>query len=79
MDTGLPRVKRKNLSTLSIKRPVAWVRWVREGDGFAKADVKPARRTCSSPCNGTVEVLNVSVASGLCLFEARRQRGRLNA
>jgi len=25
--------------------------------------------------HGSVESLNVSVASGICLFEARRQRG----
>lgn len=37
------------------------------------------RRTCdalvSLPMRGAVESLNVSVASGVCLYEARRQRG----
>ncbi len=36
------------------------------------------RETCDElvriPMYGSVESLNVSVASGLCLFEARRQR-----
>ena len=36
------------------------------------------RETCDAlvkiPMHGSVESLNVSVASGICLFEARRQR-----
>ncbi len=45
-----------------------------EGDGLRRL----TRDTCDSlvkiPMYGTVESLNVSVASGLCLFETRRQR-----
>ena len=45
-----------------------------EGDGMRRL----TRETCDIlvriPMTGTVESLNVSVASGVCLFEARRQR-----
>ncbi|MDR2240022.1 MAG: 23S rRNA (guanosine(2251)-2'-O)-methyltransferase RlmB [Zoogloeaceae bacterium] len=45
-----------------------------EGDGLRRL----TRETCDAltriPMRGSVESLNVSVASGLCLFEARRQR-----
>jgi 23S rRNA (guanosine2251-2'-O)-methyltransferase len=45
-----------------------------EGEGMRRL----TRETCdvlvSIPMFGSVESLNVSVASGVCLFEARRQR-----
>ena len=45
-----------------------------EGEGMRRL----TRETCdvliSIPMFGAVESLNVSVASGVCLFEARRQR-----
>lgn len=46
-----------------------------EGDGMRRL----TRETCDVlariPMYGSVESLNVSVASGICLYEARRQRG----
>ncbi|MGB8856049.1 MAG: 23S rRNA (guanosine(2251)-2'-O)-methyltransferase RlmB [Burkholderiales bacterium] len=46
-----------------------------EGEGMRRL----TRETCDAlvriPMRGTVESLNVSVASGVCLFEAARQRG----
>lgn len=46
-----------------------------EGEGMRRL----TRETCdvlvSIPMFGSVESLNVSVASGVCLYEARRQRG----
>jgi len=45
-----------------------------EGEGMRRL----TRETCDLlvriPMFGTVESLNVSVASGVCLYEARRQR-----
>jgi len=45
-----------------------------EGDGLPGSRAKPATSSRKFDL-GTVESLNVSVASGVCLFEARRQRG----
>lgn len=54
--------------------PLAWVLGA-EGEGLRRL----TRETCDEivhiPMAGSVESLNVSVASGVCLFEAARQRG----
>jgi 23S rRNA (guanosine2251-2'-O)-methyltransferase len=63
----------KTIYEVDQKASVAWVLGA-EGDGLRRL----TRDTCDSlvkiPMYGTVESLNVSVASGLCLFETRRQR-----
>jgi len=55
------------------KGPIAWVLGA-EGQGLRRL----TRETCDErvriPMFGSVESLNVSVASGVCLFETRRQR-----
>jgi 23S rRNA (guanosine2251-2'-O)-methyltransferase len=57
-----------------LKSPTALVLGA-EGPGMRQL----TRKTCDSlvriPMQGAVESLNVSVASGVCLYEARRQRG----
>lgn len=64
----------KTLYESDLKGPLALVLGA-EGAGMRQL----TRRTCdelvSLPMRGAVESLNVSVASGVCLYEARRQRG----
>lgn len=64
----------RSLYESDLKGPVALVLGA-EGSGMRQL----TRRTCdelvSLPMRGAVESLNVSVASGVCLYEARRQRG----
>ena len=45
-----------------------------EGDGMRQLTRKTCDQLISIPMQGAVESLNVSVASGVCLYEARRQR-----
>jgi 23S rRNA (guanosine2251-2'-O)-methyltransferase len=63
----------KTIYDIDQKVPTAWVLGA-EGSGLRRL----TRDTCDAlariPMLGSVESLNVSVASGICLFEARRQR-----
>jgi 23S rRNA (guanosine2251-2'-O)-methyltransferase len=45
-----------------------------EGDGMRQLTAKTCDQLVSIPMRGAVESLNVSVASGICLYEAVRQR-----
>ena len=45
-----------------------------EGDGMRQLTAKTCDQLVSIPMRGAVESLNVSVASGVCLYEAVRQR-----
>lgn len=64
----------KSIYTVDQKGAIAWVLGA-EGDGLRRLTRETCDELISIPMYGTVESLNVSVASGLCLFEARRQRG----
>jgi 23S rRNA (guanosine2251-2'-O)-methyltransferase len=64
----------KTLYQMDLKGPVALVLGA-EGDGMRQLTRKTCDELVSLPMKGVVESLNVSVASGVCLYEALRQRG----
>ena len=52
----------------------AWVLGA-EGEGMRRLTRENCDQVVHIPMHGSVESLNVSVAAGVCLFEARRRRG----
>ncbi|HSF71577.1 MAG TPA: 23S rRNA (guanosine(2251)-2'-O)-methyltransferase RlmB [Methylotenera sp.] len=50
-----------------------------EGDGIRRLTAETCDALVTIPMFGSVESLNVSVASGICLYEARRQRNLIKA
>ena len=63
----------KTIYQVDLKGPVALVLGA-EGDGMRQLTRKTCDELVSIPMKGAVESLNVSVASGVCLYEALRQR-----
>ncbi|HEX9718605.1 MAG TPA: 23S rRNA (guanosine(2251)-2'-O)-methyltransferase RlmB [Ramlibacter sp.] len=63
----------KTLYQAELKGPVALVLGA-EGTGMRQLTRKTCDELVSIPMRGAVESLNVSVASGVCLYEALRQR-----
>ena len=65
----------QSLYDIDLKGPVALVLGA-EGSGMRQLTSRTCDELVSLPMRGAVESLNVSVASGVCLYEAMRQRER---
>jgi 23S rRNA (guanosine2251-2'-O)-methyltransferase len=63
----------RSIYQADLKVPTALVLGA-EGDGMRQLTRKNCDELVSIPMRGAVESLNVSVASGVCLYEALRQR-----
>jgi 23S rRNA (guanosine2251-2'-O)-methyltransferase len=66
----------KTLYQSDLKGALAWVLGA-EGSGLRQLTKKTCDLLVSVPMMGAVESLNVSVASGICLYESLRQRSSL--
>ncbi len=72
--TGTSDDAERTLYEVDFKGPTALVLGA-EGPGMRQLTRKTCDQLVRIPMMGAVESLNVSVASGVCLYEARRQRG----
>lgn len=63
----------QTLYDIDLQGPIAWVLGA-EGDGLRRLTREKCDHLVRIPMVGTVESLNVSVASSICLFESLRQK-----
>ena len=71
---GTDAEAREDLYTAQWPAATAWVLGA-EGDGMRRLTRENCDQLVTIPMLGSVQSLNVSVASGVCLYEARRRRG----
>jgi 23S rRNA (guanosine2251-2'-O)-methyltransferase len=70
---GLAEDGSKSIYAENFKHPTAFVLGA-EGEGLRRLTKENCDVLLSIPMMGQIESLNVSVATGVCLYEARRQR-----
>ena len=70
---GTDDAAEKSIYDLDLKGPIAIVMGA-EGEGMRRLTRENCDELVRIPMQGVVESLNVSVASGVCLYEALRQR-----
>lgn len=70
---GTSDAAEKTIYDMNLTGPVALVLGA-EGEGMRQLTSKTCDELARIPMRGAVESLNVSVASGVCLYEALRQR-----
>lgn len=67
-----------NITQAALKRPLAWVMGA-EGKGLKRLTLEHCDQVVKIPLVGAIESLNVSVATGVCLYETLRQRSNVFA
>jgi 23S rRNA (guanosine2251-2'-O)-methyltransferase len=70
---GTDAEAKEDLYTAQWPEATAWVLGA-EGDGMRRLTRETCDQLVTIPMLGSVQSLNVSVASGVCLYEARRRR-----
>jgi len=70
---GMASEAEQELHTLKLDGAIVWVLGA-EGEGLRRLTRETCDQLARIPMHGSVESLNVSVASGICLYESRRQR-----